>query len=95
MRCRKVEVRFSEAELAAVRAAADGAGAALGGWIGEVAVRAAGHAGPAELASLLRLHVDVMAFAAHAGAGAAGRVEEPLGRLDAAVAAVTARASRR
>lgn len=86
-------MRFSEAELAAVRAAAGDAGAALGGWIGETAVRAAGHAGPAELASLLRLHVDVMAFAAHDGA--AGQVEELLRRLDDAVAAVVAGAARR
>lgn len=86
VRRRQVVVRFSDAEFDAVGAAAANGGVATGAWIGDVAVRAAGVGRPGELGSLLRLHADVVQFAAHGG----GDVGELLRRLDAAVEAVVA-----
>jgi hypothetical protein len=49
-RRRQVVVRFSDAELELVRRAAEVSGQALGGWIGEVAVRSTEKAGTLVLA---------------------------------------------
>jgi hypothetical protein len=70
-RRRQVVVRFSDAELELVRRAAEvsGSGQALGGWIGEVAVRASERPGglvvadrQARIRQLVRLRLDVAAL---------------------------------
>jgi hypothetical protein len=73
-RRRQVVVRFSDAELALVRRAAEVSGQALGGWIGEVAVRSS--EGPGTflgadrkscLRQLVRLRLDIAALPGVAG----------------------------
>lgn len=68
-RRRQVVVRFSDAELEQVRRAAETCGQAVGGWIGEVAVRSSEQPGGPVLADprqcirqLVRLRLDIAAL---------------------------------
>lgn len=102
-RRRQLVVRFTEEEFAAVRARAELAGLAVGAWIGQTALDAAGDSqrSAVGLPDLLRLHADVLLVAQRLGDGqledagadvdhAGGRewVAELLERLDGVIDAV-------
>lgn len=99
-RRRQLVVRFTEEEFAAVRARADLAGLAVGAWIGQTALDAAGGSqhGAVGLPDLLRLHADVLLVAQRLGDGQlegaetdvdnGGRPAELLERLDSVIDAV-------
>ncbi|MDN5914211.1 MAG: hypothetical protein L0I76_03740 [Pseudonocardia sp.] len=87
-------MRFSAEEFDAVRTRARLAGLAVGAWVGQVAMDAAGRrdSASAGLPDLLRLHADVVLTRQVAAASAleTARVEALLRRLDAVIDAVTA-----
>jgi hypothetical protein len=93
-RQRQVVVRFSDAELSAVRERAALAGLAVGAWIGQTVLEVArrGEAPPAELPDLLRLHADAVLVqqAATGDVGADEEVRRLLARLDAVIDVVVA-----
>lgn len=102
-RRRQLVVRFTEEEFAAVRARAELAGLAVGAWIGQTALDAAGETqhSAVGLPDLLRLHADVLLVAQRFGDGQLGgtgadvadgggreRVADLLERLDGVIDAV-------
>ena len=98
-RRRQLVVRMSDAELEVLRARAAMTGLAVGAWVGQMAVLAAGDeiAVSVGLPDLLRLHADVVSVeraAAVAGVATGGRVAEMLDRLDAVIDVVVAEMGR-
>ena len=60
-RCRQVVVRFSPSEFAEIQRRADGAGLAVGAWIGQVAVHAAAGEGLSAIGGLRGLLRELIA----------------------------------